>query len=224
MYFLFPGNFCKATQLPQPISLPYCAMSLTPSSDSDLPTHSSVFRDILSAALAFALVSVLSFSIWAFGSSFAKGPAILYSLCALVFLAGGGLSMIPILRKRMSAPKYAGLFLVSFLAYAILWCAGWFGLRGKAGEIFGSMAGILALCWIHRIAFRYSGPWLLWAGFLFLTHSAGYFLGDWIFQTAKGWPPYLPKLVWGFLYGAGFGAGLGWLLNEFQRPASPTKG
>ena len=65
---------------------------------------------------------------------------------------------------------------------------------------------------------------------VFLTHSAGYFLGGilmgWMLKHGNGGGGFghhspLPKLAWGLLYGFGLGAGLGYAFFTFQSPPPP---
>jgi hypothetical protein len=168
-------------------------------------------------ALALGLVSVAAYSLWAFRLIRSEGP--LYAAIAVVYLLLGGLALSRLVVVRGHALRFAGLFAVGFLAYAVLWCAAWFGLRGRhLADLWGALAGLAALASIFRSAFGPAEPTRgIVTGFLvlFALHSAGYYLGDVLHGSIRGANG---RLLWGAAHGLGFGAGLGCLLHQLQAP------
>jgi len=51
-----------------------------------------------------------------------------------------------------------------------------------------------------------------------VTHSAGYFIGGEIYYPSDR--SAMMKMVWGLVYGVGFGAGVGYVFWALQRAAS----
>lgn len=191
----------------------------------------------LRGAWSFALVSLAGFSIWAFaGRWFYRnvGEAGLYVAIAAVFLGVSGLLLHPLVQGPSRHRRFQTAFLPAFLAYAVVWSAAWFLLRNKAGEWIGSVAGCLTFGTVTCLIFRQPRAIPACAAVLFVTHSAGYFIGDrfmsWL--TAPGPASPFPsatkaqlgtiaKLGWGLFYGLGFGAGLGFTFHRASRP--PTQ-
>ena len=191
-----------------------------------------VIHAMARGSLGFGAVSLLGFSVWAFGGKWFYahlGEAGLYGACALVFLGSSGLFLHPLVRGPGSLLRFYKLFVPAFLAYAITWCAAWFTLRFGLGEWLGSLLG--------TTAFAATTAWLLksYRGFtkatilLFVFHSAGYFLGGqmmhWLTgpvghkllaQVNKEALSIITKLSWGLLYGLGFGAGIGYTFHMLQ--------
>ncbi len=192
----------------------------------------------LHGAGSFALVSLAGFSVWAFaGRWFYRnvGEAGLYVAIAAVFLGLSGLLLHPLVQGPNRHRRFQSAFLPAFLAYAIVWSAAWFLLKNKAGEWIGSAAGCLAFATVACLIFRQPRAIPACAAVLFVTHSAGYFLGDrfmtWL--TAPGLASPFPsatkaqlgtlaKLGWGLFYGLGFGAGLGFTFHQASRPGRPV--
>ena len=108
---------------------------------------------------------------------------------------------------------FYGLFTLGFVLYSVAWCAIYFTLGGKLGEIFGSAAGLAVLCLLLLGAFNARQFFLPCWGVLFLLVTLGYYVGE-PFHT--WYPGSRGILVWGFCYGAGFGAGVGYVLYEAQ--------
>lgn len=192
----------------------------------------------LRGAWSFALVSLTGFSVWAFaGRWFYRniGEAGLYAAIALVFLGLSGLLLHPLVQGPRQHRRFQTAFLPAFLVYAIVWGAAWFLMKDKAGEWIGSAAGCLAFAAVACLILRQPRAIPACAAVLFVTHSAGYFLGDrfmsWL--TAPGLASPFPsatkaqlgsiaKLGWGLLYGLGFGAGLGFTFHRASRPPTPV--
>jgi hypothetical protein len=191
----------------------------------------SVNRAIVQGAIRFAVVSVAAFLVWALGGRwfYARGgEAGLYAAVALVFIALSALLLHPLLERRGSLRRFYTLFVPAFVAYAAVWCAFWFAFRFGWGEWLGSLGGSVVFCAVVGAALRNLRPLLAASAVLFVTHSAGYFAGGWAMHELTGAARFgsgssgaavalLAKLVWGLLYGLGFGAGLGYAFFAFQR-------
>lgn len=183
-------------------------------------------------ALGFAGVSVLAYSVWAFGGRWFHrhgGEPALYLAIALVFLGLSGVFLQSLVAGPGRLGRFYRVFLPAFLVYAVVWCAAWFALRSKAGEWLGSLGGTVAFALLasrslgHLPGARWSAP------LLFLTHSAGYFAGGlWMGWLAgrsgreafpgvdPAWLGAAAKLGWGLFHGLGFGAGLGAVFHFAQ--------
>ena len=193
----------------------------------------SLVRDLLHGALGFAVVSLASFSIWAFAAGAFRrlgGEPAMYTAIAVVFLGLSGLVLGPL---AGGVGRFYRVFLPAFSVYALLWSAAWFALPNRSGEWLGALAGCAAFVALARWQIGSHAGWLaLFSGF-FLLHTAGYFAGSWAmydfwlasFKTGKleGWTrpqaAVVAKLSWGLCYGLGLGAGLGWFFHR-ARPRS----
>jgi hypothetical protein len=187
----------------------------------------------------FALVSLIGFAPWAFaGRWFYKntGEGGLYATSTVVFLVAAGLFLHPLVLGSNSIFRFYKIFIPAFFAYAAIWCAAWFALRFGPGEWVGSLLGSFAFVVLTGFGFRnYRG--FLKAGIaMFVTHSAGYFVGGRLMHwlggpegrallegMSKSQISAIAKLSWGLLYGLGFGAGIGFAFWNFQnrRPEAP---
>lgn len=136
----------------------------------------------------------------------------MYAACFAVFILLAGLLLNPL---AGGLGRFYRSFGPAFLAYAILWCVAWFVWRDQAGEWLGSAVGCAAFSAV--LAWRLGN----WKGLglgvlvLFLAHSAGYFAGEWLYYGSG--KTAVDRLLWGVLYGLGFGAGIGhnyWLLGR----------
>ncbi len=175
-------------------------------------------------AIRFALVSLISYAIWAFGAT--MGTVTLYSSITVVFLGLSGLLLFPLLEGERRVVRTYLVFVPGFLIYAILWCVGWFGLKGNAGEIFGSAAGLAGFAfWISLMLKNREGFLVVWA-VLFLFHTLGYTLGGVCYYSTYGRAFLAPvleghtalgRLLWGLFHGLGFGAGYGFALHFWRR-------
>lgn len=188
---------------------------------SNPPAH-HFSRIALSAAL-FTLASLLAFSCWAFGAMLFPSEAGLYLSCALVFLATGGLALLPALGncRPGRALRLVAVFAAAFLCYAVLWSGAWFAFRNTFGEIIGSAVGLFAFVAVFRAGMKLAGPSLFASvAMLFLCHSIGYYGGEFLHDALIGrgpWPIELfdsprhaaaaAKLAWGLGYGLGLGLG-----------------
>ena len=170
---------------------------------------------VLRGALGFAVVSTAAFAVWAYGARWFHdhgGEGAMYAACFAVFILLAGLLLSP---RAGGMGRFYGSFFPAFLAYAVLWCVAWFTLRDGAGEWLGSGLGCAAFSGV--LAWRLGS----WRGLglamliLFVTHSAGYFAGEWLYYGSG--KTAVDRLLWGVLYGLGFGAGIGhhyWQLQQ----------
>ncbi len=175
---------------------------------------------ILYGTLSFTAVSTLAYSIWARG--WIRQEGLLYTSIAAVYLAFGGFALSWLVKGSGTAARFALLFAAAFVAYAVLWCAFWFGLRGKYfADLWGAAIGLAPLTWLMLRAFGQERGFLCLFISVFLLHSAGYYLGDYLhdaIRDANGRRTSTGRLMWGLAHGLGFGAGIGLLLYFCQAP------
>jgi len=183
-------------------------------------------RSVVLGSLLFGVASLAVYATWAFGGRWMYanlGEAGAYAVWAALFIALSGAGLNPLVIGPRSLGRFYILFFAAFGAYALLWSLSWFVLRGRAGEWIGSLAGTAAMGFILANAFDWG--WGRWRtiGVLFVTHSAGYFLGSFLFDFCRSEPgaallggvidrsgrSTVGKLLWGAAYGLGLGAGLG---------------
>jgi hypothetical protein len=123
--------------------------------------------------------------------------------------------------------RFYMIFVPAFLAYAVVWSACWFLLKFGAGEWLGSLLGCAAFAGVAGNMLKSKGGFAKVIVVLFLTHSAGYFLGGVAYGALRHPPEFLrglsraqigllSKMLWGFFYGLGFGAGIGYAFHQFQ--------
>lgn len=197
------------------------------------PSHERVLR----GAIGFAVVSAGAFSVWAFAGRWFRGhggDGALYAAIAGAFIVLTGLFLHPLLGGERRLRRFYAAFAPAFLGYAVVWSGFWFWLGSGPGEWFGSLLG--SVTFVATLAWRF-GNWNVvgrTTGAFFVLHTLGYFTGGQAMALLVGLarrtpPPFLTapdllilaKLSWGFLYGLGFGAGLGYSLDLLQseRPA-----
>lgn len=184
-------------------------------------------KTMLQGALRFTVVSLIGYAMWAFTR---MGEAPLYASITVVFIALSGWLLRPLVGPDRRLGSFYGVFATAFLAYAALWCVGWFVIKGHAGEIFGSAAGLAACAWILLRAAGKSSQTKsflpCWA-VLFLCHTLGYVAGGWVYYNASSIdsiPPALARLSWGLGHGIGFGAGLGYVLYHCRNSSDRADG
>ena len=110
----------------------------------------------ISAAL-FCLVSLVSFSLWAFEIPALRGANKLYPAIAIVFILGGAPSMLPAFRANNGSAgqmKYLLLFWPAFTVFAAAWWFCWEQFHDHTGEILGSFIGLAGLILFFKIGFR----------------------------------------------------------------------
>lgn len=190
-----------------------------------MKTTGSTFWSVLHGSLGFALVSVLSFSIWAFAGGWFRGRGgepVMYAAIAIAFLGLSGLLLGPL---AGGVGRFYRVFLPSFGLYAVLWSAAWFAMPDRRGEWLGAALGCVALVWLARWRMAAKGAWIVLLGVFFLLHTAGYFAGSWAMydfwlggfksgslgELTRAEAALYGKLSWGLCYGMGLGAGLGLL-------------
>lgn len=190
----------------------------------------TVAKATLLGMISFTLVSLGGFAVWAFaGGWFYKnvGEYGLYAVSAIVFVVLSGLLMHPLVQGPRRVVRFYVAFVPAFLVYAIVWCAAWyFGKAGK-GEWIGSIAGAAAFALVLAAILKSSRGLLAAIVVLAITHSAGYFAGGKFYENSRDLPVLkdlsrsqrglVAKLGWGFFYGLGFGAGIGFAFWSLQK-------
>ena len=191
----------------------------------------------IASVVLFSLVALLSFSLWAFGAPLFPSEPALYSACAAVFLALGGLALLPGAGLPARArPRFCIAFATAFLAYAFCWSGTWFLVPDTFGETWGAALGLFVFALILKTILRLSLSLFVGTAILFLCHSLGYYTGDLFHDALRNRGPlgvdlalpsdtirYLARLGWGLAYGAGLGAGvLAYLSDAETRSESPS--
>ena len=175
-------------------------------------------RSVGIGATGFTLASLGAYSVWAFAGRplyRSVGEAGLYAVCAVVFILLGSVLLRPL--TRMPLARFSAIFTTAFLAYAIAWCAAWFGAKGRPGEWLGSLAGSIAFCAVLAAWFKSWRAFLISSLILFVTNSIGYFAGSWSYSALRSEHATVAKLAWGFFHGLGMGAGLGFAFYQVQK-------
>ena len=169
---------------------------------------------VIYGALSLGAVSVLAYSIWAF--RLMRESSAMYAGIAIIYIGLAGVVLGRLVAGPGALPRFAGLFAVAFLAYAIAWCAFWFGLKGKhLADLWGAIAGLATMTWLVQRAFGQREGFLPVFLVLLGFHSLGYYAGEAIHVNVRG---ATGKLLWGAAHGLGFGAGIGYLLHRSQEP------
>jgi hypothetical protein len=199
------------------------------------PRVPTLTQSLGGGALGFVAVSLGVFALWATQGRWLQthlGEGGFYAVCAAVFINFAGWALHRLVIGPGARARFYGLFAFAFALYAVGWCGGWFGVRGRAGEWLGALLGAACLGLTLGEAFgarRAAGRVI---AVLFVAHSAGYFLGGWLYAfphsdagvqllggvLAKPGRATLGKLLWGAAYGVGLGAGLGYALHACQEP------
>jgi hypothetical protein len=172
---------------------------------------------IFYGGLSLGAVSALAYSIWAY--SLVRGTAAMYTAIAAVYLGLGGIALSRLVRGAGAWKRFAPLFALVFFAYAVAWCAFWFGLRGRHhADLWGSAVGLAAVAFLLLRAFGQRWGFLACFGVLFAFHTFGYYLGESLYGAVRG---STGRLLWGAAHGVGFGTGLGYVLFHCQTPPAP---
>ena len=198
-----------------------------------VPTlRESVWR----GTIGFTLVSLAGFAPWVLAGRWFYlniGEAGLYVVCAGVFTGLSGVLLHRLIIGPGSLIRFYKIFSLAFVAYAIAWTVGWMLLRGFAGSIVGLLAGAAVMGAILAQGFAARGVWWKIIVILFLANAVGYFIGEWahnFIPTLKegnalgltlenSTRAMLSKVAWGFFYGLGFGAGIGFAFYLCQKDA-----
>src|SRR4051812_13294016 len=102
---------------------------LARSGDADLRRTGTLPGAMLYGALSFGAVSVVAYSVWAY--RLIHNEAAIYATVAAIYIGLTGVVLSRLVLGGGATRRFALLFAVAFLAYAIAWCACWFGLHGK---------------------------------------------------------------------------------------------
>ncbi len=183
---------------------------------------------ILFSTAAFTLVALLSFAVWALGSSLYTSEVGMYVLCAVVFFGFGGLSLCPAAgtNGKKQTIAFCLRFAGGFLIYAFLWSVAWFAFRNPFGEVIGSFLGLTALVAVLRAGLPRSTDLLTATAGVFLWYTLGYHLGGQAYDALqnrgitaielpleRGTVVTLARFSWGLFYGLGLGYGLARMLH-----------
>jgi hypothetical protein len=178
-------------------------------------------RKLISATL-FSLVAILSFSVWAFGSSLFPSEPLMYAGCAIVFLGVGGAALLPAVGfSGKSGFQFCIAFAVGYLIYAVIWSVAWFTIPRTIGEVVGSLIGLIAFGLLLRKWMNLDLPILSGVAILFLFHTIGYYLGSFAYDSLQNRGPAgielklspqtirtTARLSWGVFYGIGVALGV----------------
>lgn len=195
---------------------------------------------VVRGMIGFTLVSLGGFAPWVLaGRWFYRhtGEVGLYLVCALVFMGLSG----PLLHRLIIGPgslsRCYKIFGLSFLAYAVAWTIAWMTLTRTAGGItagmVGAAVGTALMGVVLALGFRARNAALKIIIALFLGNLAGYFIGEFAYnavtalregnasglvleRSTRSW---LSKAAWGFCYGLGFGAAIGFAFHACQAKA-----
>ncbi|MFM7187837.1 MAG: hypothetical protein ACKO14_08460 [Armatimonadota bacterium] len=176
---------------------------------------------IVAGSTRFAAASTLVFSTVAFAERWMYANLTVagaYVVWTLLFLIVAPLAFIQLLGKSPHRRAFPVWFNIAFIAYCVLWCAGWFLSPDTLGEVVGCVAGSLALAGV-LCSRGYVRKSFVVAGLaLGACNLVGYFAGG--FLNARIGGP-IGMLAWGMLFGAGTGAGIGAILtlNTEEAPA-----
>jgi hypothetical protein len=167
-----------------------------------------VSRCQFDGSLRFGLASLLVYATVAFGERWMYrhfGLLGSYGVWTLLFIGFGGLALKPLVVQPRAKRAFWRWFSLAFIAYAAGWMASYFTLRGAAGEWLGSLVGSATLGLVLAVVFGARNRYARISLELFVAHSAGYFLGEWLHHSLHG---KIGMLLWGVCYGLGFGLGL----------------
>jgi len=177
-----------------------------------------VVCQLLRGAIGFGLVSTAVFSSVAFAERWMYtnltiiGAYVVWTVMFLVLAPMAFIGIVPSDRRR-TFPLW---FNAAFFAYCVLWCAAWFVSPNTLGELVGCTGGSLAMAGA-LVARGYVKKPLVIAGLVVsIANLLGYFAGGYL-NAKLGGPTGM--LVWGALFGAGTGAGVGAILSSETKQA-----
>jgi len=179
---------------------------------------------LLRGSLAFGLISVAAFAVWALGGSWFKdhgGDPGMYAGVAAVFVVLAGATMHPLVQGPRRLARFYVVFVPAFLAYTTAWCAIYFKLGRGLGEWLASAGGTVAFAVAACLILGNPRAIPKAAIALCIGHSLGYFLGGPIHYNMTGNLGTLGRLLWGLVYGLGFGAGIGYCFLAAQERRRP---
>jgi len=172
-----------------------------------------VFQRAVRGALGFAVASTVVFSTVAFAERWMYANLTVigaYVAWTLLFLMVAPLAFIQLVAGSHQRRLFPVWFNIAFLAYCVLWCAGWFVSPNTLGEAVGCVLGSLALSGVLRNRGYIDKPFTTAGVILAVCNLAGYFAGGYL-NASIGGPTGM--LVWGMMFGAGTGAGIGAILG-----------
>ena len=186
-------------------------------SSGDRVSAPTLGESLLFASLGFLGASLLVYGTVAFAGRWmyrALGEGRAYTVWAALFILAGGAALARLVIGPGRLRRFYLLFSIAFILYAAGWVAAYFPLRDAKGEWLGSLVGTLLIAVVFAWGF---GAWnrlpMIWL-VLFVSHSAGYFLGS-ILNSIIG--DKTGMMLWGASYGWLFGLGLGYALYAAQR-------
>jgi len=196
-------------------------MDLTPESPTaykriDKQSSPSLKRSILTGAIGFSLTSFIVFATVAFAQIWMYqhvGVTAAYLVWIALFILLGGGALSPLVKGSRNLMSFYALFGSAFFLYGVAWMSAYFMFKLGAGEWLGSLAGSVAMATVFAVAFRVARKILVFSAVLFVTNSAGYFLGSFLYYS---WGRPAGLALWGAVYGALLGAGLGAVLYLAQ--------
>ena len=173
----------------------------------------------LRGALGFGVVSTLVFSTVAFAERWMYQNLTVpgaYVVWTVLFLVASPVAFMPLVPMTATRRMFPVWFNIAFLAYCALWCAGWFVSPNTLGELVGCTAGSIAMAGVLVLRGFVRKPFGTAGLVLAACNLLGYFAGG--FLNAKlGGPSGM--LIWGLLFGAGTGAGIGAILISNTKEA-----
>lgn len=171
-------------------------------------------KSIFTGAYRFAAASTLVFSTVAFAERWMYQNLTVagaYVVWTVLFLAIGPLAFSSLVTAGTARRQFTVWFNLAFIAYCGLWCAGWFVSQNTLGEVVGCVLGSMALASV-LVARGYAMKPFMMAGLvLAVANLLGYFAGGYL-NARLGGPAGM--LLWGMLFGAGTGAGVGAILDS----------
>jgi hypothetical protein len=191
------------------------------------PKIPSLAASVTRGAIGFAVVSIAAFLPWVFAGKWAyknPGEIVMYSMCAAIFILLSGVALAPLIIGPGALKRFYALFTIAFICYSAAWIAAWMCLRGvnvHARGAIGLFAGCSLMCALFAAAFSAWREFPKMLAAIFVLNAAGYFAGVGIeialstFRTPT--VAVVMKLLWGFFFGIGFGAGLGVAFHLSQR-------
>jgi hypothetical protein len=178
----------------------------------------SLGRSLLIGSLGFCLASLCVFATVAFAERWMYrnlGLGGAYVVWTVLFILLGGALLSPLVIGPGRLWRFQFLFGIAFLMYAVVWVGSYFTLRGVAGELAGSIMGSILMSLVIALAFGGMKTFFSQAAVLFIANSAGYFLGDMLYNSIRG---ETGMMLWGVIYGLCLGAGLGLSIFLAQTP------